>query len=351
MNKHIWKNIGAKTVFILIIVTVLMAILIPVLYFFSLSMFSGSETYQFPQRLLPKLSFDVRVEYIQDKYKIDLYHDDIDDYEPLIKTARMSDIVRIFKRQLSVERTEDELFLDFKPSINASEPITIHYKKSMCYNFKSFFSVTNDAASALINSITAALWTILISVTLGSMAGYAIARYRFRGRSQANIMMLIVRMFPVVSISIPMAVILIEYGLFDSMLGLAVIYSIPNIALTAWITNSIFLGISVDLEEASHVFGAGKMQTFFRITLPLALPGLAASSMYAFLAAWNDTITALVLTNRNQTLSLMIYKALGGSDAQFQIAAAGSIILILPALVFTFIIKNYIGQMWGEVKM
>ena len=68
MNKHIWKNIGAKTVFILIIVTVLMAILIPVLYFFSLSMFSGSETYQFPQRLLPKLSFDVRVEYIQDKY-------------------------------------------------------------------------------------------------------------------------------------------------------------------------------------------------------------------------------------------------------------------------------------------
>ena len=166
MNKHIWKNIGAKTVFILIIVTVLMAILIPVLYFFSLSMFSGSETYQFPQRLLPKLSFDVRVEYIQDKYKIDLYHDDIDDYEPLIKTARMSDIVRIFKRQLSVERTEDELFLDFKPSINASEPITIHYKKSMFYNFKSFFSVTNDAASALINSITAALWTILISVTL-----------------------------------------------------------------------------------------------------------------------------------------------------------------------------------------
>lgn len=351
MSKHIWKNAGRKTVFVLVIATVLMAILIPVLYFFSLSMFSGSETYQFPQSLFPKFAFDVRVEYAEDQYKVDLYDDHIGTYEPLIKTARMSDIVRIFKRQLSVERTEDELLADFEPAKEAQQVITIHYKKNMFYNFKSFFSVTNDAASALINSITAALWTILISVTLGSMAGYAIARYRFRGRSQANIMMLVVRMFPVVAISIPMAVILIEYGLFDSMLGLAVIYSIPNIALTAWITNSIFLGISVELEEASQVFGAGKWQTFFRITLPLALPGLAASSMYAFLAAWNDTITALVLTNRNQTLSLMIYKALGGSDAQFQIAAAGSIILILPALVFTFIIKNYIGQMWGEVKV
>lgn len=351
MSKHIWKNAGRKTVFVLVIATVLMAILIPVLYFFSLSMFSGSETYQFPQRLFPKFAFDIRVEYAEDQYKVDLYDDHTGTYEPLIKTARMSDIVRIFKRQLSVERTEEELLADFEPAKKAQQVITIHYKKNMFYNFKSFFSVTNDAAAALINSITAALWTILISVTLGSMAGYAIARYRFRGRSQANVMMLVVRMFPVVAISIPMAVILIEYGLFDSMLGLAVIYSIPNIALTAWITNSIFLGISVELEEASQVFGAGKWQTFFRITLPLALPGLAASSMYAFLAAWNDTITALVLTNRNQTLSLMIYKALGGSDAQFQIAAAGSIILILPALVFTFIIKNYIGQMWGEVKV
>jgi multiple sugar transport system permease protein len=71
--------------------------------------------------------------------------------------------------------------------------------------------------------------------------------------------------------------------------------------------------------------------------------------MYAFLAAWNDSITALILSNSNPTLSLLIYKAIGMSG-EVQLAAAGAVILITPALIFTFIIKNYINQLWGDVK-
>ena len=208
-----------------------------------------------------------------------------------------------------------------------------------------------NAGPALKNSIIVSLYTILISLSLGSLAGYAIARYKFKGREQINVGLLIVRMFPTVGISIPMAVMLIKMGLYDTMLGLAFLYSIPNIALTSWITSSIFIGINKELEEASFVFGANSVQTFMKITLPMAFPAMAASSMYSFLTAWNDTISALILTNQNQTLALVVYKAIGTTSSGIQYAAAGSIVLIIPALVFTFIIRKYIGQMWGGVEL
>ena len=190
----------------------------------------------------------------------------------------------------------------------------------------------------------------MISLSIGSLTGYTLARFRIKYKKNINMVLLLVRMFPAVAISIPMLVILIKMGLSNSMIGLAIVYSVGNIALTAWITNSIFKGISVELEEASLVFGANRLQTFFRITLPLAFPGLVACSMYAFLAAWNDSITALILANNNPTLSLLIYKAIG-SSGEIQLAAAGALIQIAPALVFTFIIKNYINQLWGNVKL
>jgi multiple sugar transport system permease protein len=225
------------------------------------------------------------------------------------------------------------------------------YPKQTLYNFYQFFKIVNNAAPALKNSIIVALLTILISLSLGSIAGFAMARYTFRFKEKINLGILIVRMFPAVGISIPMAKQLIRFGLFDTQIGLALLYSVPNIALTAWITSGIFMGINRELEEASLIFGASAVRTFFRITLPLAFPAMAASSMYAFNTAWNDTISALILTNRNQTLSLVVYKAIGTTSSGIQYAAAGSIILILPALVFTFIIRRYISQMWGGTTL
>lgn len=330
--------------------SLILLVVIPLVYFVCLSFFSTKETYQFPQSLFPKTSFQFRVSWADEKYKVDVYDAVTGEYEPLLNTSRMSEISRLLRRQFSVQCSTDELTRDFE-IVKTQGPTVFTYEKDFLYNYKSFFSVSNGALEAMKNSVIAALWTILISLTLGSMAGYALARYHFWGKSQINMILLVVRMFPVVAISIPLAVDLINLGLFDTMFGVAVIYSIPNIALTSWITYSIFLGVSTDLEEAAYVFGAGKIRAFLNITLPLAFPGLAASAMYAFLAAWNDTITSLILTSDHQTLSLVIYKAIGGNDAQLQIAAAGCIILIIPALVFTFIIKNYIGQMWGEVKV
>jgi len=342
-------NLIVRTSFYLFVATMMISIIVPVFFFLSTSVYSEYEVYEFPRRLLPRTSFDLKIDWVNEKYDFSVFNTTMNDYELLIQTDDL-DKLRIFlKRNLSVQRTNEEINRDFSRSKDG-DPLFITYKKDLLYNYKTFFSITNNAGKAVWNSVIAAAWTIVISLVFGSLAGYAIARYKFRGREQLSLILLVVRMFPTVAIAIPMLVYLIKMNFDNTMLGLAIVYSVGNIALTAWITSSIFSGINVELEEASHVFGATKIQTFFKITLPLAIPGLIACSMYAFLAAWNDSITALILSNNNPTLSLVVYKAIGSSSA-IQLSAAGAVILIMPALVFTFIIKNYINQLWGEVKL
>ena len=128
-------------------------------------------------------------------------------------------------------------------------------------------------------------------------------------------------------------------------------YSVSNIALTIWITASIFMGIPVSLEEAAQVFGATKFRAFMRVTLPLALPGLAACAMYAFLGAWNETVSAIILTQFNPTFSVVVYQAVLGAVGQVNQAAAGGMVMALPTVVFTFFIRRYIRQMWGGITI
>jgi len=349
-------QIVGRVVFYLIISTVILAVLIPFLAFLATAVYSSNEVYEFPRSIVPRLSYDVMVDWDADKevYDLSIWEKDYDTgeegYNLKIYSAKAEKLRRYLATKYSVQiETDEDLLRQFEPA-KSGQALYITYKKDLLYNFKTFFSITSGADVAVWNSLKAAGWTIIISLTFGSIAGYSLARYKMKGKKQINMSLLLVRMFPSVAIALPMLVILYNMGLNNTMFGLALVYSIANIALTAWITSSIFQGISVELEEASLVFGANRITTFFRITLPLAFPGLVACSMYAFLAAWNDSITALILSNANPTLSLLIYKAVGNAG-EIQLSAAGAIILITPALIFTYIIKNYINQLWGDVKI
>jgi multiple sugar transport system permease protein len=340
-------SIVKKTLFYLFIFTIMMTVLIPVSYLTTISFSSTIETYDYPKQMLPSLSHELRVTWDEETSFYTIQRkSNTNTYEDLYISARFDRISTYLESYLNVIKTEDELEEDFVVAKDTGESIDLRYYKSFFRNYTKFFDVFTGAEDALMNSIQAAVITILMSMTIGGTVGYALARTKIKGKETIGVLSLIVRMFPVVSISVPMAILLIQYGMFDTMLGLAIIYSIPNIGLTAWITRSIFLGINKELEEASYVFGATKFQTFKKITFPLVLPAFAASSMYAFITAWNDTAVSLLLTDRNQTLALLIYKSIGGS-ASINYSAAGAVILILPALVFTFLLKNYINKMWG----
>ena len=344
-------NAVQKTVFAIILAGMVMLVAIPLLFFITVSFSNSTEMTQFPKNIFPSGEVTVYVE-PEDDGKYELFYDyqDGSGYTSIITTNNVSKLEKHFARQYAVVMDGEEILEEFsRTRTEGAREFT--FRNDTFYNFKQFFKIVPNAGVALKNSIIVSLYTILISLSLGSLAGYAIARYQFKGREQINVGLLIVRMFPTVGISIPMAVMLIKMGLYDTMIGLAFLYSIPNIALTSWITSSIFIGINKELEEASYVFGANSIQTFLKITLPMAFPAMAASSMYSFLTAWNDTISALILTNENQTLALVVYKAIGTTSSGIQYAAAGSIVLIIPALVFTFIIRKYIGQMWGGVEL
>lgn len=348
MNK---MSVIEKTLVALVMAFMCLIVIIPLLFFTAVAFSNAIEVNSFPKALFASNTVTVKI-VPQDGGKYELLYDygKGEGYESILTSAKTSNFESHFRRQYGIEISGDELFADWEKT-RTEGPMEFTYKKTPFENFIQFFKVVPNAMAGLKNSIIVSIYTIIISLVFGSLGGYAIARYRFKGREQINVALLIVRMFPTVGISVSMAVILIKMGLFDTMIGLALIYSVPNIALTSWITSSIFVGISKEMEEASLIFGANSFQTFKNITLPLAFPAMAASSMYSFLTAWNDTISALILTNKNQTLALVVYKAIGSTSSGIQYAAAGSIVLILPALVFTFIIRKYIGQMWGGVKL
>jgi multiple sugar transport system permease protein len=336
-----------KILFYFVIVFLSFTVVIPMSYLSTIAFSSSVELSDYPKPILPSFTHDISVEWDdENEYYILSRENQEGEYVELYYSSRFDRLSDYLSKYLNVSKTEEELEEEFSVAKTLDSPLYLTYHKDFFNNFQKFFEVFDGASNALFNSIEAAFYTIIISMIIGGSVGYALARTAIKGKEGISLGTLVVRMFPAVSISVPMAILLINFGMYDSMIGLAVIYSIPNIGLTAWITRSIFMGIDKELEEASLVFGASKVQTFFKITFPLVLPAFAASSMYAFITAWNDTAVSLLLTNRNETLALLIYKSIGGS-ASIHYAASGAILLILPALIFTFLLKNYINKMWG----
>jgi multiple sugar transport system permease protein len=337
-----------KATFAIIVSGIIFIIALPLYFVISMSFMSKNEVMHFPLNLVPRFSYTLKVEK-QEKEKPIFYLQSSkgDKYTSLIQSNDIPKIHGFLLNQLSLNVSKEKI-TNLINEASKGKPVTFSTWKNPLYNYKMFFLVSSGAFAALMTSLKVVFLTVIISLTIGSLAGYALARYVFKGKDFARVSVLFVRMFPAVSIAIPMTLILANMGLFDTPSGLSLVYSVGNIALTIWITSSIFMGIPVELEEASQVFGATKLKTFIKVTLPLALPGLAASSMYCFLGAWNETVTALILTQNNPTFAVVVYNTVFGQQANFGFAAAGGILQAIPAVVFTFIIKKYINQMWGN---
>jgi len=254
--------------------------------------------------------------------------------------------------ELKAEQIRTELNIkNLKTELRPINTVKFSIVKNWLDNFETLFRVTRDSVDALFRSIQVALTTVFISLLIGGMAGYAFARYFFKGKGLLKLSVLFVRMFPAIAVAMPMVIILADMGFYDQPIGLSFVYSVGQIAMTVWITASIFMSIPVELEEAAQVFGTSRMGAFMKVTLPLALPGLAASAMYAFIGSWNETAQAIVLTQHNPTFPVVIYQTLVGTKGMINLVAAGGVAMALPAVIFTLIIRRYILQMWGGVTV
>jgi len=332
------------------VITIALIIILPVFFIVSLSFLTTHEAYSYPLPLLPGVTSKFSLTHGERGYLLSVYDRVAGEYETVLDTDDLEKMSVYMKNRLGTTVSIEELEQQINRLAN-EDPVYFSMRTDLLHNYKLFFQITRDAVPSLIRSLQICALTVLISLSVGGLAGYAFARYMFFGKDMMKFSVLFVRMFPAIAIAIPMVIILAGMGFYDQPIGLALVYSIGNIALTTWITASIFMSIPESLEEAAQVFGATRLQAFIKTTLPLALPGLAAAAMYAFIGAWNETVSALILTQFNPTFSVVVYQSLVGATGQVNLAAAGGIVMAIPALLFTFIIRRYIQQMWGGVTV
>ena len=203
------------------------------------------------------------------------------------------------------------------------------------------------------NSLFVGLVSTVLTLVLGCMAAYGLARFRFSGRTTIAYTTLLLRTVPLAVLAIPVFLIWSEWKLVNSLWGLVLLYVAVNLPFTIWLLYGFVLQVPVELEEAAAIDGCGPLRVFTKVLLPLMAPGLAAASIFTFRIAWNEFILALVLTDR-QTRTLPVAASLFITDLGVdwgRVMAMGSLIAI-PPLIFTFVAARQIitGLTAGAVK-
>lgn len=210
-----------------------------------------------------------------------------------------------------------------------------------------FFLKSTGVAASVRSSVVVALITLSLSTLIGAPAGYAIARFVFRGRETFRLLVVSTRAFPIVILSIPLAVSFIEWGMYDSVYSLALMHTALALPFTILITSSVFASVPRDLEEAAMTLGCNQLQAFLRVSLPLALPGLAAATLFTFVLSWNEVFAAVILTVRNRTLPALVLTVLDVSPLPYRFA--GGFFMLAPSLIFMLFIRKYLFNLWGKV--
>jgi len=221
------------------------------------------------------------------------------------------------------------------------------FPNPVSFDTMQFFVNSHGVMDAARNSVIVGLMTLALSLLIGAPAGYALARYVFRGRDVYKLVILTTRAFPIVILSIPLAVTFISWRLYDTLWAVALVHTALALPQTILVTSSIFVSVPTELEEAALTLGCRRVQAFVRVVLPMSLPGLAAASIFAFVLSWNEVFAATILTVRNRTLPAHVLSFL--NESALPVRFAGGFALIIPSLVFIFIIRRYLLNMWGRV--
>ncbi|MDQ6658957.1 MAG: carbohydrate ABC transporter permease [Actinomycetota bacterium] len=208
---------------------------------------------------------------------------------------------------------------------------------------------------ALRNSLVVAVASAVITTVIALPASYALARYKGVVRTVSIGWILVSQVFPFILIVIPVFVLLRNFGLLNTLTGLVVVYVVWALPFTLWMLQGYVTAIPKDLEEAAATDGASRLATLVRIVFPLLLPGIVATSMFAFISAWNEFFFALVIITDpdKQTAPLLLARFVGAEGSiQLGPLAATALITTLPSLIIFGIIQRKLvsGMLSGSVK-
>ncbi len=206
----------------------------------------------------------------------------------------------------------------------------------------------------MMNSIIISLIVTIVGTGLAVTAGYAFSRFRFRWREGALLGIITTQMFPVTMLLLPLFIMLINIGLYDSYIGLIIAYSATALPFTVWQMKGYYDTIPVSLEEAAMIDGAGPVYSFYRIILPLALPAIAITALFSFMTAWSEYLVAAVLLQDQSlyTLPIGLKQFTSNMEVAWGLYSAGAMVVSIPVVILFLFLSRWLisGLTLGSVK-
>lgn len=243
--------------------------------------------------------------------------------------------------------------LKTNPEIINAQRLTYWPETFTTENYASLFrqfSYGGLLKNSLIVSVSTGICVTLLSI----LGGYSLARYKFRGKDTMLLFFLVTQMIPGILVIIPLYVILSQMGLINTHMGLFIYYLIANLPFCVITMRSFFERIPSSLEEAARVDGCGKLQSLWRIVLPIMFPGIVAVFVFAFIGAWNELIagTIFISTPEMWTIPVGLKSLIGKYNVQWGVLMAGGVLALLPTAIMFAGMQRFVveGLTSGAVK-
>jgi multiple sugar transport system permease protein/N,N'-diacetylchitobiose transport system permease protein len=226
------------------------------------------------------------------------------------------------------------------------------------FSLSSYSEVIHDPVFTqdLVNSLIITASCVLFSLLIGFFAALALARFRFRGKSLAIIIVMGVQMVPLIALLFPLNDVLAKAGLGDTALGAIIAYIAFTAPFTVWTLRTFIANVPRELDEAALVDGCTRFQTFYKVILPLTLPGLVATGVFGWIQAWNEFLMANILLTDNSKQTVQLYLVSFGNSpthgADWGGLMAASMLVSLPVVILFLIFQRWMasGLTAGAVK-
>jgi arabinogalactan oligomer/maltooligosaccharide transport system permease protein len=235
----------------------------------------------------------------------------------------------------------------FTPQLIPAHPTLDNYKYVLTFN-------NNIFLTWLLNSLKIALMTTVVGLAFSAPAAYAVSRWNFLGKRGILLSFLITQMFPGIILLIPLYNLYAGLGLLDNIFGLVIAYATTALPFSVWMLKNFFDAVPKELDEAALVDGLGPFRTFWRIVLPLTIPGVAVVGFFNFMTAWNEFLMAFTFlqSDSNLTLPIGIQHFVFQTGADWQWLTASAVLVTIPVLVIFIWAQRYLisGLTGGSVK-
>jgi ABC-type glycerol-3-phosphate transport system permease component len=204
----------------------------------------------------------------------------------------------------------------------------------------------------VVRSLIVSVSSTVLSVVIASLAAYALARFKFRGRESYGLILLVTQMMPAILFLVPLFEVLRGLGLVNTLGGLILSYLTFSLPFCIWLLRGYFEGLSPELEEAALTDGCNRIQALIRITLPLAAPALVATGAFAFINSWNEFLFAFILDGQQPVLTVQLFGFIGQYGPDYGDLMSAAILIALPPVILFVIMQRHLvrGLTAGSVK-